>query len=509
MAQRDGTSSPTVNSSFTWAVADDSTNTIAWLHNYWSDAYGMEAVSLRSSLIDRSGALAAAWEIHLATDATVAIDVREVCRLHNVPLPFEGQLLLELEGEKLVAGRPVQLFAEYLREDGEGTGVHGQYGLLSRPAAQILSSMRVESGDGTRTAVVLVNPFSSPRATTLRSEITVVASDGRTRKAKLPALAPRASERVYVDDVVPDLDAFLGGETGNMRVKVPCPMSRIATMVEYSDDRRVVNHGTIDRSYDQGAGIAAGWTASTPVTSAMVVCDQRRDTVLTFQNVWGPVPVTYRVHIVLRDADGSELASRDITVPRLHTQHVSLREMLTSAGVALPAMAHAELSLLPERGVDEMPTTFDALLGIFDDGRLAAEVVIGSDFYNADVPPDVTWPAVRRTRTFGRVRVGSGARTTIFLTHPRSDQTHDAVAEPTATLLDTSGTSRVQKTLHIPAGGFACFDIEELFPEAKALLGPTGFGTLRIRDTGAKLYGYYFVETPGAKTFPICHLIGG
>ncbi len=32
---------------------------------------------------------------------------------------------------------------------------------------------------------------------------------------------------------------------------------------------------------------------------------------------------------------------------------------------------------------------------------------------------------------------------------------------------------------------------------------------VRVRDTGARLYGYHFVETDGARSLPIDHLMGG
>ena len=56
----------------------------------------------------------------------------------------------------------------------------------------------------------------------------------------------------------------------------------------------------------------------------------------------------------------------------------------------------------------------------------------------------------------------------------------------------------------------ACWpNVRDLFPEATQLLGAAGTGVVRVRDTSARLYGYYFVETEGSRTIPVCHLIGG
>ena len=43
------------NSSFTWVVADDNRTTLAWLHNYWSDAYKIERPVFEDTLIDAAG----------------------------------------------------------------------------------------------------------------------------------------------------------------------------------------------------------------------------------------------------------------------------------------------------------------------------------------------------------------------------------------------------------------------------------------------------------------------
>src|SRR4029078_10364386 len=104
-----------VNTSLTWARADESMTTLVWLHNYWSDAYGIAAPHLHASLVDLAGATVATFEIDLDPDATEAIDVRARCRELGVPLPHEGELLLALRDDAIVPGGPVQVFGEYVR----------------------------------------------------------------------------------------------------------------------------------------------------------------------------------------------------------------------------------------------------------------------------------------------------------------------------------------------------------------------------------------------------------
>ena len=176
-------------------VADDTRTTLAWLHNYWSDAYKIERPVLDATLIDAAGHEVATWVIALEPDATEVIDIREQCRSVAVALPFEGQLLLRLAHENVVPGRPVQVFAEYVADGGQATGVHGQYGLVDRPLAQVVSGMRVEAGNGVRTAVVFANSFEgSHGATPMRAELEVRNAAGARRHVHLDRLAPRATQ---------------------------------------------------------------------------------------------------------------------------------------------------------------------------------------------------------------------------------------------------------------------------------------------------------------------------
>ena len=508
--ERDGATATKENSSFTWVVADDRRTTVAWLHNYWSDAYGINRPQFDAALLDTGGREVVAWKIDLPPDATEVIDVRARCREAGVPLPFEGQLLLRLEHDKVVPGRPVQVFAEYVHDDREVTGVHGQYGFMDRPVGQVVSGMRVDAGDGRRTAVILVNPYSGPGAPAdLSAGLQVLDADGHRRRARVGGVPPRGTRRVYLDEVFPDLDGFLGGRPGHLRLQLPCASSRVATFLEERDGRWVANHGTVDRLFDQSPGIPADWTESWPVASTLVLCDERRDTLITFPNVAGPVGAEYDAVIDINRPDGSRITSHVLRVPARGIGEVALRDVLLAAGETLPVVAHAIVSLRPVAAVSERPAVVDVLVGFVDDGLLVGEVQVGGEFYNAPVPPGVRAPDIRRTRTFGRVVSGQGRTSSVFLANPAGTHGYDVVARPVLTLLDLTGERRSTAELEIRPHGCAYVSVPALFPDATDVLGPGGEGVLRVRDTGARLYGFYFVETEGARSVPICHLVGG
>ena len=511
-ARRDQTA-PKENSSFTWVIATETDTTILWVHNYWSDAYAIPSPTFDVALIDGAGATAAQWSLTLDPDATAAVDVRQECLDRGVALPFEGQALLVLADERVVPGRPVQLFAEYVRDDGEASGVHGQYGLMHAPLAQVVGGVRVHPDPAWRNAMVVVNAYDGPGGpVACHPRLEILAGDGRIRRCVLEPLAPRASARVYVDDLVPDLAEFLGGQPGQMRVALPYAGSRAASFIEHrSDGRRVVNHATIDRVFDQGLGIAPGWAGSPPVVSVLVQADEHRDTIITLPNVWGPMAAGYPVEMRLYRPDGTELLRHQLTVAERTTCDVSLRDLLVAAGVALPVVAHGEVRIGSVPSATEQPAILDLVVGLRDDGAPAGEVQVGGEFFNADIPPGVTMPDIRRTRVFTRVRSDEQARTWLFLAYPAPiDAEPTAVARPLLTLLDSSGRRRATTEVEIPVHGCLLAELTELFgAEVAEVLGPEHAGALRVRDTGARLYGYHLVEVDGARSVVIDHLVGG
>ncbi len=157
----------------------------------------------------------------------------------------------------------------------------------------------------------------------------------------------------------------------------------------------------------------------------------------------------------------------------------------------------------------EAPALVDILVGIVDDGDLAGEVQVGGEFFNAAIPDGVKMPDIRRTRTFGRVDVGPGSTTWLYLANPAGCDGYDVVANPLLTLVDMAGAKVATCEVVVPPRGCLLANVQDLFPEATQLLGAAGTGVVRVRDTSARLYGYYFVETAGSRTIPVCHLIGG
>jgi hypothetical protein len=479
------------------------------LHDYWGDAYGIERVEVVASLLGADGALRGRRTIAAAPGATTLLRATELCAAHAVALPFEGQLLLEVTDERLVAGRPVQVHADYTFPGGR-TGVHGQYGLMAMPTAHLAGNLRLDPQRGSTTWLIVANHYVGPGGPcALRAGVTVADADGRGRHVELAPLPPLGVRRVVLHELFEGLTTFLAGRPGHVRVRVPCPGTRLTAFTAYPDGRVVANHGTDDRVFDRNPGLPGDWTATWPVTATPVYWDAHRDTTLTFVNRWGPVPAEQRVTVQLYDARGSRLAERRLTVPRDGVRELVLGELCRAAGLRPGLVALAESTTEPARPRRQRPVRFDVVVGLLLHGRRVGEVQAGSEIYNAAPPAGLAWPDLRRTRTFARVDLSPGTEQRLFLAHPRGAPDPGAVAAARLTLLDRRGEPVAQQEIGLPPHGFLDASLDELFPTGRRRLGPTGGGALRIRSVDARLIAYHTVCPPGQAAVSFDHLMGG
>lgn len=500
------------NTGLTWVDAG-ARNTIVWIHEYWSDTYGIDPPIVNLALLDTAGVPVAAWTAPLPRAGTHGVDVRAVCRTHGVPLPFTGQLFAEIRGEGLVAGRPLQVLAEYRDVDGAGTLVHGQYGVSPRPLAHEIGAMRVDP-DAVMQQLSVVNGLVSSRGVEIQPRLTIRNHAGVTRRARLPRVPANGSILVDLHEIVADLRPFLEGRPGQVSVRVPYPASRIATCATYADGRRIVNHGTIDRLFDQARGVPGHWTESWPVVSmpfhASAADDPngRTDTVYTVPNRLGPVRGVQRVLLRVHTKDGEHVANATFAVASDATLEVRASAVAAQLGLALPFDGHVELASRLLDDDAEQPGILDVVVAFERDGARIGEALAGGAFFNAPVPPRLAMPDVRRTRTFGLVRVGGASRTHLFLANPAGRHGYDVTAEPTLRLFDANGTEVGDTKVRLAPHAGRWFDVDDLFPGAASLLGTSGTGTVRVRDAEARVYGW-FVIGDGGRTVMVDHLVGG
>jgi hypothetical protein len=379
--------------------------------------------------------------------------------------------------------------------------------------------MRVDPAPASRSAVVVVNAYDGPtRAASRIRTFRLFNANGESRSARLAEIEHFATRRVYIDEAFDDVAGFLGGQPGHMVVSVPCPSSRLLNLVEYDDGRTIVNHGTVDRLFDQAPGIAfTGEAPIQPVASLPVWCDDVRDTVVTLPNRWGPLSTDYVVSIDVFDLDGLHRATIEERVPPNGLRVVHLGDALRRSGVERPFRGHAEVRVAPTGVLDEWPANVDVLVGFEDDGRLAGEVQVGSDFFNCESDDGLPEPLIRRTRVSGRVATGSGLTSWLYLALPmasRSGAVRDGLASIGAAdvdlvLLDSEGRERATARVVLSPHGGLCTAVRDIWPSLDELLAPAEIGTIRVRSTDARLYGYSWIEERDSLTFPICHLIGG
>jgi hypothetical protein len=505
---------PVTNSGITWVVADDQRTTLVWVHNYWSGAYGIERPTISATLLDLSGTSISTWSFTLDPDATAVIDVRARVRSAGIEGHFDGQLLLELTDDHLVARRPLQMITDFVHDDHSVSCVHGQYGRQIRPIGQVVGYMRAEARPGVRTAIVVVNTYDGPgHPRTYRPRVTVRDAQGNELNTVLDDLGLLESRVVWLDEVFEGLESFLGGTPGTVAVHLPCPNQRVACFTHYEDRRGlIVNHGTGETWFGTPGTCPAEWHQSEPVSSCVVECSITRDTTLSFANVWAPDAAVYTAEITFFDHSGAIWFRHEVAVARRALVTVSARDLMVAHGVTMsskPSLAHAEVRLRSGSPSQDRPAVFDTLLGIVDDGKLVGEALIGGEFLNAPVPAGSWLPDVRRSRSFVRARTGGGYRTRLLVANPSGSPHYDVTAHTLCTLIDPQGTRRTTAEIEIPPHGFLDLDVTTLFPDASEVLGPEGIGTVHLRSTDARLYGVHVLEHPSSATVAIDHLVGG
>jgi hypothetical protein len=493
---------PATNSGLVWLRAGGGWDTTVWLHDYWLDAYGIEGVAVAATVLGRHTVVA-------PPGATTRLRASALCARHGVALPFEGQLLLEVTHERLVAGRPVQVHADYTHPGGQ-TGVHGQYGLMAMPTTHVAGNLRLDPGPGSTTWIIVGNHYVGPGGPCpMRAGVTVADADGRSRHAELPVLPPLGVRRVVLHDVFGDLTAFLGGRPGQIRVRVPCPGTRITAFTAYPDGRVVASHATDDRVFDRNPGLPGDWTATWPVAATPLFWDAHRDTTLTFINRWGPVPADQRVTVRVYDRDGVIQAGCGLVVPRDGVRELALGAVCRAAGLRPGIVALAESTVEPAAPQVQRPVRFDVVAGLLLDGRRVGEVQTGSEIYNAPPPTGMGWPDVRRTRTFARVDLSAGSDQGLFLAHPLGAPSSAVMAATALTLIDGRGRPVARHDVRIPPHGFVATSLDAIFPDGRARLGPGGVGALRVRSVDARLFAYHTVRPSGRAALSVDHLMGG
>ena len=180
---------------------------------------------------------------------------------------------------------------------------------------------------------------------------------------------------------------------------------------------------------------------------------------------------------------------------------MSLRALLAEASEPLPALVLVEVRIVAgtRRGapVVDLPATVDLVVGLRHGDRVVGETLVGSAFFNTDVPegieqPTCAAPGVRPVRTGRRRRP-----TRILLGHPRAADDTVPAARPLITLLDESGTKRATAEVDVPPRGCVAFDVADLFPTRPTSSDPPGSARYHVRTRGRRLYGFHHTTRRG------------
>jgi hypothetical protein len=213
------------------------------------------------------------------------------------------------------------------------------------------------------------------------------------------------------------------------------------------------------------------------------------------------VPVaSYALDVRLFRSDGElalELPGAVVLQPR-ETLSIELESLLEKAGLRSGFRGSAQIALSLTADAAVLPSVFQLVTEISSGGRLAA-CDVGSDIFDGG-----------RTRVFSRILVSDDYETTLVVVYPRSATGDAPVSQTTVSLISADGSERLKTVVAIRPQGALFASIEELFPHARAFLErSSGVGTVRVRDTTARLFGFHIVRQRRTNSIALDHLIGG
>ena len=109
----------------------------------------------------------------------------------------------------------------------------------------------------------------------------------------------------------------------------------------------VVNHGTVDRQFQQDPGIDPGWLDSHPVASCLTVVDDHRDVTITLPNTWGPIPGVYDAVFDVFTANPTPAQTGKLL--NFHWSWLNHRPVLWTVAIVIAGVGSAYFALVQRR----------------------------------------------------------------------------------------------------------------------------------------------------------------
>jgi hypothetical protein len=496
---------PRTNSAFCWVKAGEGVATRIYLYNYWAENYGIPRPRTHWTIHRADGRRVSGGTLVLEPHALRVVDVNAVLAEAGVATPFEGNFVIHLSDRRLRRGVPLQMWGEYRSAGDAISCVHGQWGFYEpwRQRGPTGGHIRVVADARYETFIVPQNCAKSGAGSA--PEFMFYRADGAGRRAVGEPIPPRGFARYSVRDLVADGAVFLGDAGGNATVRMTTPSIRTFHFHRHRDGSISVNHGAGD--------YASALTPVPPLPRAQVEAFGRGPLAVAIawegagvhtryvlhNNLWPVAPHAFEVRINALGGRRVWVTAEPVVVGPRETRVLPLADFLSAAGVGPEFRGVAEVALaVPAR---ECASGFQLVTELWAGDRMAASDV-GSDLFNAPKPG--------RTRIFARVLEDANFETFVFLAYPAHDPDVENEVTVDLTLVAGNGRARLETSTRIPVHGASFESIGVLFPDAREFLASSGgAGTVKVRCTTARLFGYHVVRQKRSGTLACDHLIGG
>lgn len=304
-------------------------------------------------------------------------------------------------------------------------------------------------------------------------EITISNSKGEERSAPLPVLAPFAMRRLFIGQIFPDAEKFLGGEPGQILLKGV--FRQLLTRIAYGVRHGATGAFSMDHCYygvvhpelrftrEQRKKIPKG------LSNPFLVVEDDKVSTSAFLFQCAPDPDQKEVDLLVYDESGRCVARRT-PFGRLEGQTVRrlrMRDILAEAGIRPPFVGHAEILHHEDPAKESYPRNLDLNVEYSSGGRLA-HVIFGAELWNSSKPI-----VNENYRSACRI-VCDDVHTTLLAISNVSYDYDYAVEVPFTLTLIGGGKMLASRRLAIAPNATIFKPIDEIFSGARELLAASG-----------------------------------
>jgi hypothetical protein len=444
-----------------------------------------DALHIQARLFDGEGRLASSWRIPLRADEPVFID-SHADGPWRAAGNFDGVLALyactehEPSAEARASFNRFFPILDWRRDDGRSVSLHSDQVVRSgREATQRFTEIVVLEADDERNSLILLNGEQAQPAGAL--EVTVTNSVGESKSAKYDrGMRPFTANQIALASLFPNLTSFAQGQ--------PLLVSG-----------QFASHGLFNRPYVETTGrrwgayhagdiypwpslpYAAHALIGGEVNPAAVIHDESTSTFINLLHSHGELDDDMPVDAALFDADGNCVARRNgwRVVPRNGLSRFDIAELLPDP--SRPFRGHIALSFPVEPGRD-VPRRLQALIE-YRQAASVARVMTWSDEWNSKLRlarrERSASPMINRS--FFRVRLDDESTTEIALTNA-GHADYRQHAEVRVVLVNPE-RELAETTLSLRPYATSMRSIEQLFPDARNALAPSGLAIVLVEST--------------------------